>query len=107
MTENWFALLARPAEVLGLLDRLEGAVGLCVDFGNWGGAAKYEDLAAILPRRHTVLAGAGAGLVIAAFDLGVVGRRIPPVRTLDWRPQALDHLAYGAVVGSVLSHVRR
>ena len=64
-------------------------------------------LAATLPRRHTVLAGAGAGLVIAAFDLGVVGRRIPPVRALDWRPQVLDHLAYGAVVGSVLSHVRR
>lgn len=49
MTENWFALLSRPAEVHSLLDRLEGSVGLCVDFGNWRGSTKYEDLAAIMP----------------------------------------------------------
>ena len=35
-TENWFSLTSTPASVLGLLDRLEGKVGLCVDFGNWG-----------------------------------------------------------------------
>lgn len=50
MTENWFALLARPAEVNALLDRLEGRVGLCVDFGNWRGPTKYDDLEAIMPR---------------------------------------------------------
>jgi Xylose isomerase-like TIM barrel len=50
MTENWFALLARPAEVHTLLDRLEGSVGLCVDFGNWRGPTKYDDLQAIMPR---------------------------------------------------------
>jgi len=64
-------------------------------------------LSAVLPRRRTVLAGAAASIAIAALDLGVVGRRIPAVRALDWRPQVLDHVAYGAVVGAVLSRVRR
>ena len=60
----------------------------------------------MLPRRRTVLAGAAAGAVIAALDLGVVGRRLPAVRALDWRPQALDHVAYGAVVAYVVSRRR-
>jgi hypothetical protein len=63
-------------------------------------------LAAVLPRRHAVLAGMGAGLLIAALDLGIVGRRLPAIRALDWRPQVLDHLAYGAVVGAVVSRRR-
>lgn len=45
MTENWFGLLSRPEDVVTLLDRLEGKVGLCMDFGNWGGPTKYADLA--------------------------------------------------------------
>jgi sugar phosphate isomerase/epimerase len=53
MTENWHRLLSRPAEVLSLLDRLEAGVGLCVDFGNWGGPTKYDDLAAIMPRAES------------------------------------------------------
>ena len=53
MTENWFALLSRPQDVLSLLDDLEGAVGLCLDFGNWGGPTKYDDLAAIAPRAES------------------------------------------------------
>jgi hypothetical protein len=44
MTENWFSLLSRPAVVHDLLKRLEGRVGLCLDFGNWRGPTKYEDL---------------------------------------------------------------
>lgn len=54
-----------------------------------------------------VRAGALAGLGIAAFDLGVVSRRIPRVRALPLGPQALDHLAYGAVAGIVLGQRRR
>jgi sugar phosphate isomerase/epimerase len=50
MTENWHALTMRPKNLLTLLDRLEGEVGLCVDFGNYSGPTKYEDLAAITPR---------------------------------------------------------
>ncbi len=53
MTENWFALLSRPEPLLTLLDRLEGTVGLCADFGNWGGPTKYDDLAAIFPRAES------------------------------------------------------
>jgi hypothetical protein len=64
-------------------------------------------LAAVLPRRRTVAAGALAGLAIAALDLGVVGRRNPRIRALPQLPQVLDHVAYGAVVGAVLRRRRR
>ena len=59
-------------------------------------------LAAVLPRRRTVLAGAAAGLAIAALDLGIVGRRFELIRALPVGPQLADHLAYGAVVGAAL-----
>ena len=49
-TENWFALLSQPAAVNDLLHRLNGAVGLCLDFGNWQGDDKYDRLAQIAPR---------------------------------------------------------
>ncbi len=48
-TENWFDLLSTPATVLDLMSRLEGQVGFNLDFGNWGGPTKYDDLAAIFP----------------------------------------------------------
>ncbi|HEV2660022.1 MAG TPA: TIM barrel protein [Ktedonobacteraceae bacterium] len=49
MTENWYGLLSSPAPVHTLLERLEGNVGLCFDFGNWRGPAKYGDLQSIAP----------------------------------------------------------
>jgi sugar phosphate isomerase/epimerase len=58
MTENWHALTMRPENLLALLDRLEGEVGLCCDFGNYKGPAKYDDLAAILPRADSIHAKA-------------------------------------------------
>ena len=70
-------------------------------------------LGATLPRRHTIAAGAVAGLAIAALDLGLVGRRIPEIAALPLAPQVLDHLAFGAVVGATsppstrLSRARR
>lgn len=63
-------------------------------------------LALALPRRRTVAAGALAGLVIAALDLGVVGRRLRRIRALPTWPQVADHVAYGAVVGAVVAHRR-
>ncbi len=54
-----------------------------------------------------VARGAAAGLAIAALDLGVFGRRFPRVRALPLGSQILDHLAFGAVVGSVLGRRRR
>lgn len=47
VTENWFDLLATPADVHALFDRLDGSVALNGDFGNWAGPGKYADLAAI------------------------------------------------------------
>jgi len=64
-------------------------------------------LSVVLPRRRTVAWGTLAGLAIAALDLGVVGRRYPRIRALAALPQVLDHVAYGATVGAVLSRRRR
>ena len=50
MTENWFSILSTPENVLTLLDRLDGEVGFCLDFGNWTGDTKYADLEAIAAR---------------------------------------------------------
>ncbi len=48
MTENWHTLLSEPASVHTLLERLDGRVGLCFDFGNWGGPDKYAKLRSIV-----------------------------------------------------------
>lgn len=47
MTENWFALTEEPQDLRQLIDRLEGAVGLCLDFGNWDDEDKYGRLEAV------------------------------------------------------------
>lgn len=52
-TENWFPLLSTPEAVFEFLDRCEGAVGLCADWGNWPRPRKYTDLPRILPRAET------------------------------------------------------
>jgi len=49
LIENWFALLATPAAVRELLERSDGQVKLQLDFSNWNGPTKYEDLEAIAP----------------------------------------------------------
>jgi hypothetical protein len=67
----------------------------------WGVA-----LAQLLPRRRPVLWGALAGLVIAGIDLGVFSRRRRRIRSLPLLPQIADHVAYGALVGVVLSRTR-
>lgn len=60
-------------------------------------------LGLILPRRRTVAWGAAAGLAIGAFDLGLARRWFPLIGALPPWPQFADHLAYGVVVGAVLS----
>ncbi len=47
MSENWFSIFSTPENVNTILDELDNKVGLCLDFGNWRGDTKYEDLAAI------------------------------------------------------------
>jgi hypothetical protein len=44
--------------------------------------------------------GAGLGALVAAVDLGVVGRRLPAVRALPQWPQWADHVAFGVIVGA-------
>ncbi|MDQ3957552.1 MAG: hypothetical protein M3273_04435 [Actinomycetota bacterium] len=60
-------------------------------------------LAAVLPRREPLVEGAGAGLVIAALDLGVIGRGNPRIRALEPLPQIADHVAYGIVAATALA----
>ncbi len=47
ITENWFSLLSTPDAVRQVMDGVD--IGLLADFGNWGGDAKYDNLAAIFP----------------------------------------------------------
>ena len=71
VTENWFDLLAEPAHVHYLLDRLDGRVGLLGDFGNWGGENKYSDLKSIFGRAELCHAKASfAGGELDEADYG-------------------------------------
>ena len=63
-------------------------------------------LAASLPRRHTILWGAVAGLGIAVLDLNLPGERAAAVRELAFGPQVADHLAYGVIVGALIARGR-
>ena len=60
-------------------------------------------LSRALPRRHIFVAGAAAGLGIAALDLGVIARRYPRIRALPRAPQVADHVAFGVSAAAVLA----
>ena len=59
ITENWLALTTRPETLLAILSRAGAGVGLCVDFGNYQGPGKYDDLRQILPQATSIHAKAG------------------------------------------------
>ncbi|HEY1828432.1 MAG TPA: hypothetical protein VGF87_10445 [Acidimicrobiales bacterium] len=59
-------------------------------------------LARVLPRRHSALWGAAAGLGIGAFNLSVIGRRFPDIAALPLAPQLADNMAFGAVFALVV-----
>ena len=63
-------------------------------------------LSRALPERRTVTLGALAGLAIAALDLGVVGRRLPRIRSLPLLPQLADHVAFGVTAAAVIRRRR-
>ena len=63
-------------------------------------------LSATLPPKRTALWGALAGSLIAAFDLGLVGRGNPRIRSLPIAPQVADHLAFGVITGLALARRR-
>jgi hypothetical protein len=60
-----------------------------------------------LPRGREPVTGILGGLAIAALDLGVIGRRLPTIRSLPQGRQWADHAAYGLAVGVVLACRRR
>lgn len=84
----------------GRLFLAAGPVHLAISVG-WGVV-----LARVLPCRPSILVGAAAGLAIAAFDLGVIGRRFSRIRALPVAPQLADHVLYGVTVAAVLARRR-
>ena len=58
ITENWLALSLRPDTLLTILEGAGDGVGLCADFGNYGGPSKYDDLRKILPKAVSIHAKA-------------------------------------------------
>lgn len=58
LTENFRKLAARPVTCIEILDRCDGKVGLCADFGNFPRETRTEDLAAVLPRANSIHAKA-------------------------------------------------
>lgn len=60
-----------------------------------------ELLARVLPRRHSSLWGAGAGLALGLVNVGLVGRRYPQIRALPLLPQLADNVAFGLIFALV------
>lgn len=53
LTENWFDVTGDADDVIGILEPLDGRVGLLVDLANWTAPTKYDDLARIAPYAET------------------------------------------------------
>jgi hypothetical protein len=64
-------------------------------------------LAAVLPRKRSLVFGTAAGLAIGTFDLILVGRLFPRIKALPAAPQFADHIAYGAAVTTLLQRSQR
>jgi len=58
ITENFRSTGERADQLCAILELCEGSVGLCADFGNFKGADKYDQLAAIAPQAHSAHAKA-------------------------------------------------
>lgn len=93
-------LLLRPDAAPGALFAAGVAAHTVISFG-WALV-----FALALPARRTVPAAVMAGLAVAALDLGAIGRRYPRIRALPAPPQVADHLAYGALVGTIVARRR-
>ena len=61
----------------------------------------------LLPQRHTVRWAIAALALIAVLDLRVIGQLFPEILALSFWPQFADHIAFGAVLGSVLAYRRK
>ena len=58
LTENFKKLAERPETVLEILERCEGRVGLCADFGNFPQESRSADLAKVLGKANSIHAKA-------------------------------------------------
>lgn len=54
ITENWHELMPGSREVLRMMDLTHGRVPICLDFGNWSGPGKYDELEAVAAHAVTV-----------------------------------------------------
>lgn len=63
-------------------------------------------LVLVLPRRYTLGWAIAALACIAVLDLRVIGRLFPEILALSFWPQFADHIAFGAVLGAVLTYRR-
>jgi hypothetical protein len=68
--------------------------------GAWGAVLT------VLPSRSRVKSGALCGAIIAAVDIGLIGRRWPRIRALPLLQQLVDHIIFGATVGALLDRWR-
>ncbi len=66
-----------------------------------------EALARTLPRDHSALWGAAAGLLIGVINVGVIGRAFPAIRDLPLMPQLADNVMFGTMFALVLDRADR
>jgi len=93
--------------------RATRAAGSLVGGGAGAGVAVHLAVSAwwafVLSRLRVrgVVAGAVAGLLIAALDLEVIGRRNARLRALPGVPQWLDHVVFGVLIAQTANSAAR
>ena len=90
--------VAAAGELLGRPGVLRGAIAHALLTIGWTSV-----LLLVLPRRATVAWGAVAGAAIGVADLAIADRRFPAIAALPRLPQLTDHVAFGALVGAVVT----
>ena len=92
------AAVAAAGELLGRPGVLRGAIAHTFLTIGWTSV-----LLLVLPRRATIAWGAVAGAAIGVADLAIADRRFPAIAALPRLPQLADHIAFGTLVGAVVT----
>jgi hypothetical protein len=61
-----------------------------------------ELLALMLPRRHSLVWAAGAGLLMGVVNVGLIGRRFSSIRAIPLLPQLADNAAFAVILAAVV-----
>lgn len=101
-TDAAAATLLLPTATSPARRRWAGTALRALVAANWGAV-----LSRWLDERHPVGHGVAAGIALAGFEYGLVGRRRPLIRDLPLLPQIADQVVFGAVAGAVLARCRR